>query len=381
MSIRQRVSPWLLAVCLCTPVTAAAQDDTNTGKELVGNEMNPSLSFILDFTSAYFSNKDHVPLGAHAPESSGMSLTGAELAASANVDPYFRFDAALCVTEMELEEFYLTTLDLPLNLQARAGLFLAKLGRVNNTHAHSWTMGLAPLPNRYLFGEESLGGPGVEISWLLPLPWYTELTVGTIQGEGGAFKTKDISEGDPRPQDFIYPARLASFFELSDDWSLQAAANAVTGPSAMGSDAKMRSSAFGLDLYLKYRPIGWGETGSFFIALTAEGWYRVMEAPSDTWKDAGGYADLTVGLSKRWELAFRGELWRLLEGADPTAENMRADFGRDTNRLSAALLFLPSHFSKLRLQYTAEEVQGFDLNHIVLLQIEISAGAHGAHSY
>lgn len=351
------------------------------GTELVGNEMNPSLSLILDFTAAYFSQADRVHLGGHAPTSSGMSLTGAELAASANVDPYFRFDMAFCFGHMHLEEFYLTTLSLPMDLQARAGLFLAKLGRLNNTHPHSWVFGLSTLPNQYLFGAEGMGAPGAELSWLTPLPWYAELTAAALHGGSGSFRTKALTEGEPTPKDFLYPIRLTNFFDISDDWALQIAGNAVFGPSTIGPEAGNRSSAYGLDLFLKYRPIGWGETGSFFLALTVESWLREMEVPQDVWRDVGGYADLTLGISRRWLAAARGELWRRVDGDAPSDGNGRAALGLDTQRGSIALLFLPSHFSKVRLQYTLEDVEGFPLNHIGLFQIEISAGSHGAHAY
>ncbi len=356
-------------------------ESTSVGSELVGNEMNPSISLILDFTGAFFSQDDRVHLGGHAPTSTGMSLTGAEMAASANVDPYFRFDMAFCFGHMHLEEFYLTTLGLPLNLQARAGLFLARQGRLNNTHPHSWTFGLGTLPNQYLFGAEGLGSPGVELSWLVPLPWFSELVVGSLHGGSGSFRTKSLSEGEPRPKDFVYPVRLTNFFDLSDDWALQTGLNAVFGPSTIGPEVGNRASAYGVDLFLKFRPIGWGETGSFFVAMTLETWLREMEVPGDIWRDVGGYADLIVGLSQRWQVAARGELWRRLSGETPDATNGRGTLGLDTKRASAALLFLPTHFSKVRLQYTAEQVEGFDLNHIVLFQLEISAGAHGAHGY
>jgi hypothetical protein len=59
----------------------------------------------------------------------------------------------------------------------------------------------------------------------------------------------------------------------------------------------------------------------------------------------------------------------------------RVGFGANTWRGSGEIAFLPSHFSKIRLQYTFERVEGFDDNHIALVQLEVSAGAHGAHKY
>lgn len=377
----------LAAAAATDAQTAASQnpptqaEPPRTGQELLGNESNPAISLILDTVASYFEERDRIHLGGHAPTSSGFAVTGAELAASANVDPYFKLDLALCFAHMHLEEITATTLALPWNLQARAGLFLSRIGRHNNTHPHSWHFVLHPLPNQYLFGAEGLGAPGVELSWLLPLPWYAEV-IGAVQmGEGGAFRTKALFDGDPSFDDFLYPLRLVQFFDLSDDWALQLAGNAVFGPSAIGPEVGNRSYAYGVDLMVKWRPIGAGRTGYTSITWLTEAWWRDMEVPRDVWSDAGGYTDLIFGLGKRWELAGRGELWRRVAGSASTADNSRANFGLNTKRAHGAVSFLPSHFSRLRAQYSYEVVEGYHHNHMVLVQLEISAGAHGAHAY
>jgi len=368
----------LSSLLLLSARPAQAQGEPSVGRELLGNEMNPALSIILDTVGSYASEAKRVPLGGHAPTANGVAITGAELTASASVDTYFRFDAAFSMTDLELEEITFTTLALPGNLQVRGGKFLARLGRHNATHAHAWRFVLHPLPSQYLFGAEGLGAPGLEVSWLAPLPWYTEL-VGAVQvgGRGSFLET----EGDASGKDLVTPLRLVQFFDLSDDWALQVGLNAVQGPSALAPGVGNRAYAYGFDLFVKWRPIGFGETGYSFVAWTTEAWARELEAPLDRWRDVGGTSDLVVGLDKRWETALRGELWRRVEGADPTEANQRAAFGLDTERGSVALTFLPSHFSRVRLQYTLEHVEGYAVNHLALVQVEVSAGAHGAHTY
>jgi hypothetical protein len=382
MRLTVRFLALLMIVALSGPVRGQESGvGRSFGKELLGNEMNPALSLILEFTGAYFSQYHRIGMGGHAPTTTGFNLTGAELAASANVDPYFRFDMAFCFGHMHLEEFYLTTLGLPLDLQLRAGLFLARVGRHNNTHPHSWNVVLHPLSNQFLFGSEGFGAPGVELAWLVPLPWYAEVTAAVMHGQGGAFRTKPLSSGEPGFQDFVYPARWSNFFDLSDDWGFQVAANAVFGPSTMGTDVGNRSAAYGLDFFLKWRPIGWGRTGHTFLALAGEGWFREMEVPKDVWRDVGGFLDLIWGMNKRWQTTVRGELWRRMEGQSPASDISRTKLGLDAERGTVALTFLPSHFSKVRIQYSIENIEGYDLNHVALVQVGISAGTHGAHAY
>ncbi len=350
-------------------------------KEVMGNEMNPSLSIILDVAGAYFSQRERLRMGGHAPTTNGPAIQGAELAASANVDPFFRVDLAFGMWHLHVEEVFLTTVALPLNLQLRAGQFKSNIGRHNPTHLHQWRFVVHPLPNQYLFGSEGLALPGAELSVLLPLPWYLEL-VGALQvGESGSFRTKPLSEGDPGYEDFVYPLRLVQFFDLSDALALQVGLNAVLGTSPSAPERNNRSTALGLDTLLKWRPIGWGDTGYTFVAWVIEGWYRQTEVADDLWDDMGCYSDLVFGMDKQWEAALRGEVWHRLGGADVHPDLDRNVYGRDVIRGSAVLSFMPSHFSRVRWQYSFEHPAGLGDNHIGLLQLEVSAGAHGAHRY
>ncbi|MCP4676300.1 MAG: hypothetical protein GY854_12470 [Deltaproteobacteria bacterium] len=363
-------------------------------KEVIGNEANPSISIILDFAGAFFSHDDHLRQGGHAPVTNGPMIQGAELAASAYIDPYFRIDMAFGMYHLHIEEIYLTTMSLPLNLQFRAGQFKSNIGRHNPTHLHSWNFVTHPMANEFLFGAEGLTLPGAELSFLFPLPWYVEI-IGALQmGESGSFET-DFLTGDPSFADFIYPLRLVQFFDLSDDWGMQLGLNAVLGPSQQVPE-KNRTHAWGADLLFKWRPIGPGNTGYKYIAWNTEGWLREMQVPGDIWKDAGGYSDLIFGIAKRWNVALRGEMWKRLEG-DDTGD--RKTYGLDIVKGVLSASFMPSHFSRIRLQYAFEhflDAYSYDEegaavsdgppmyeenNHTVMLQLEVSAGSHGAHEY
>jgi hypothetical protein len=348
-------------------------------KEVIGNEANPSLSIILDFAGAYFSAADRHRQGGHTPISNGPTIQGAELAASADIDPFFEIDMAFCMWHLHLEEIFATTTALPGNLQLRAGKFNADVGRHNPTHLHTWHFVSHPLANQFMFGAEGMALPGVELSWLFPLPWYVEVAGSLQMGEAGSFRT-DFS-GDPGFADFVYPLRLVQFFDLADDWALQLGLNSVLGPSQSGPESGNRTYAYGADLVMKWRPIGLGRTGYTFIAWITEGWFRQMEVAGDLWNDAGGYSDLIFGINKEWETAVRGEYWKRITGEDEDDSIDRSNYGLDAAKASASLSFMPSHFSRVRLQYSFERVDTFDDNHIVLLQLEVSAGAHGAHAY
>ena len=348
-------------------------------KRVIGNEANPSLSIILDTAFAYFTENDRYRMGGHAPTGTGPAIQGAELAASASIDPYFRLDMAFGLYHLHMEEVYATTTSLPWNLQLRAGKFKSDIGRHNPTHLHTWHFVVHPIANEFLFGAEGMSLPGGELSFLFPIPWYMELKGALQMGEAGMFRTD--TSGDPSFKDFVYPLRLVQFFDIGDDVALQVGLNSVFAPSTIGPESGNRSYAYGADLMFKWRPIGEGRTGYTFIAWTIEGWFREMEVPDDIWRDAGGYTDLVFGIHKRWEAALRGELWRSVSGGSVADDIERARFGADTLRGSAAVSFMPSHFSRVRLQYAIEDMDGYDLSQSIFLQLEVSAGAHGAHKY
>ena len=347
-----------------------------------GNEANPAISVILDFAGAWFGTDDHYRQGGHAPNHNGPMIQGAELALSTNIDPWFALDVAFGMFHMHLEEVYLTTTALPWNLQLRAGKYKSAIGRHNPVHLHSWKFVNQPLANEWLFGSEGMSLPGMEISWMVPLPWYTEL-IGSIQhGSAGAFRSKPISEGEPAMRDFLYPVRLVQFFDINPDLMTQLGINTVMGTADTGPETGNRTFAYGADFLLKWRPTGEGNSGFNGFQWETEFWFRQMEAPSAVWNDLGGYSAFVAGLNKNWETGFRVELWRQLSQAnDDDTVSGRSKYGLNAFKLSTVLSYMPSHFSRIRLQHNIESIDGFTTHHSVFLQLEVSGGAHKAHAF
>ncbi|MEQ9323010.1 MAG: hypothetical protein RIF41_27840, partial [Polyangiaceae bacterium] len=116
----------------------------------------PNISVILDVASAVFSDDDNLQGGAHDPNSTGFNLQQLELSINKSVDPYFRFDSNIVFSlfGVEVEEAYATTIDMPWNLQVRAGQFLTRFGRINPTHPHSWDFVDQPFIMSKVWGGE-----------------------------------------------------------------------------------------------------------------------------------------------------------------------------------------------------------------------------------
>jgi hypothetical protein len=364
-----------------------ASDSSGKGQSAAGSlaqsmvrtfqSFNPDISFIGDVALAYFSADDPLMAGGHDPTKNGFNLQQLELAASAMVDPYFRFDANIVFSQfgVEIEEVYATTLSLPWNLQVRAGQFLTRFGRINATHPHTWAFVDQMLVIGKFFGGEGNRALGAELSVLLPLPWYVEL-VGSATDAAGEGTARSFYGGDDlgvnSPLDLQYTGAVKQFFPVSDNWSLSWGLSYATGPNSTGRDN--RSEVYGTDLYLKYRPITEGSYTA--VSLDAEWLLRRRQVPARVLQDHGLYAYLFWRFALRWAAAGRYETVSGVAGdsLDPEWEGTR-------HRVGANLTFWPTEFSRLRLQYDYDLPAWRSGCHGVFLALEFAVGAHGAHKF
>ncbi len=332
---------------------AATAADTATVSNTI---LNPDLAFILDVAAGYVSGGDlDIPLEL-------------EMAAGKAVDPYFRFDGVVAFSPegAEIEEAYATTLALPLDLQVRAGQFLTRFGRQNGTHAHTWELVDRPFALERVFGEEGLRGPGAEVSYLTPLPFYVELV--------GSATLPAIPIDHPKDLQVMTAAK--TFFELDPDWSLLWGASWTTGPNDLG--AGKRTHVVGTDVFLKWRPI----TRQSYqqIGLQTEWLYRTREVPGKTWHpDVDGYAQLGWRFAQRWATAAR---WEYGSGADLVAlDDLDPGWTEDRHRFTSSLSFYPTEFSRVRVQGSVDLPAWADPVYAGVVALEVAAGAHGSHSF
>jgi hypothetical protein len=347
--------------------------------------LNPELSLIADFAAAYFSQDENLQTGGHDPTQTGFNLQQLELAASAAVDPYLRFDANLVfgLFGVELEEAYGTTLDLPLRLQARFGQFLTRFGRINSTHLHAWDFVDQPIAIGRVFGAEGNRGLGVELSWITPLPWYVEI-VGSATGAAGEGTARSFFGADDlgveSPADLLYVTALEQFFPVTDDWSLLLGFSGAFGPNSTGRDN--RTEVYGTDLYVKYRPIT--RQSSTIVTLQTEWLYRRRQVPSDVLADVSGYAQLFWRFDQRWGTAARYEYGSPSfdsSGDVAAGDPLDPEWTESRHRVSANLTYWPSEFSRFRLQGGRDMPGVVDGIWSVFLAAELVTGAHGSHAF
>jgi hypothetical protein len=343
------------------------------------------LALIADVALAWFSQDQNLQTGGHDPRKTGFQLQQLELSFGGAVDPYFRFDANLVFSlyGVEIEEAYATTLALPGRLQARAGQFLSRFGRLNATHPHQWDFVDQPFALGRVFGGEGGRGLGVELSWLTPLPWYVEV-VGAVTEAAGASTARSFFGADDlgieSPLDFLYTVAIKQFFALSEHWSLAWGLSGAFGPNSTGQ--ANRTDLYGIDLYLKWRPIG--RTSHHVVALQAEWIYRRRQLPGDVAQDLSGYVYGTWRFAQRWGTALRYEQGTPAYDLNGNQRNDPLDpyWTDHRHRVSANVTFWPTEFSRLRLQVSVD-LPGWqpEPSWAAVLAAEFVAGAHGSHSF
>src|SRR5712692_3050752 len=368
---------------------------------------NPKISLNGLFSAAMFSKKDNLNFGDHDPNVQGFKLQNGELHLQGTVDPYFQMDSNIVLTidkgdtKVELEELYGTSLALPANLQVVAGQFFTRFGRQNPQHPHQWDFADQPVILNRIFGPDGLRGPGLQLSWLAPTPFFLEFKASAQQAQGD-IATSFLSSKDQtvrgytlidRPVqkigDLIYMPRVVTSFEPTDELTAAMGASTLFGPNASGPNN--RTIIYGADLYVKWKPVNHSQ-GFPFVAWQTEYLHRNYEAgpdvgiPASRLKDFGFYTQVLYGFTFRWVAGFRVDYANSSGGGEATpflVTQAQRDLVDERWRFSPNMTFYPSEFSKFRLQYNLDfaDSRNREAVHGVFLQMELNIGEHGAHSF
>src|ERR1700730_5983944 len=236
--------------------------------------LNPDLSVIVDSVFGYerrapqFLSGDDPDLGAQGTSHAlGFMVQEVELAFSAIVDPYFKGEVYLTIPNLsglEVEEAFATTTSLPWNLQVKAGSFRSGFGRENGQHLHVQDFTRRPLINAAFLGADGMRGPGVQVSWLAPLPFFL-----TLAGEAFSLGSSPADQSGVLPQPVssfgadasTHPtlaAEAKAFFPLGETWSLSPGLSFASGKSSgllladgTGAGPGRATQLYGADVYLK----------------------------------------------------------------------------------------------------------------------------------
>ncbi len=378
------------------------------------NNFNPAISVILDGRYADFDNDPdsyELPgfmLGNEAGlGDKGFSIGHTEIAISANVDDQFYGKATLAIhdhdgeTETELEEAYIQTLGLGNGLTVKAGRFFSAIGYLNEQHEHTWDFADAPLIYRGLFGNQ-LRDDGVQITYVAPTDLFMQ--VGTELFRGDRFPGGGSHDAVGAWTAF---ANIGGDIGIEHSWQLgfshwrqNDVDGRTSGGHSHGGGATETPSFSGeskissLDLVYKWAPNGNPTNQNFkfqfeYFDRREDGNITMLnsgppeEASTYDGQQDGWYAQAVYQFQPHWRTGLRYDrLGSNNKGSDVDvlAEAGLDDEGHTPERYSAMVEWLPSEYSRIRLQFNRDDSYE-EADNQIFLQYSFSLGSHGAHQF
>jgi hypothetical protein len=307
-----------------------------------------------------------------------------ELGFQAIVDPYARADFFLSFSEqgVDLEEGYITFTGLPYGFVAKAGKIRAAFGKVNTMHNHVLPWVDRPLVTYNLVGgEDGIDDAGFSIQRILPAPKgiFLEATGQVFRGDSGTpFSPLFVST---QKSDVSTVAHLRGYGDLNESTNLDLGLSYSRGHNGGGPQVFIGpglpvnapfpdfvTNLYGFDATLRWKPLRRAIYHSF-VARTEAIWSQRQQLPF-TQRSFGMYASADYQLGRRWFVGGRYDY-----SQRPTNQNL-LDKG-----FSSVLTYWPSEFAQVRGQFRRTQyAEGNDANE-VLMQVQFSIGAHGAHPF
>lgn len=316
---------------------------------------------------------------------SGFSLGEAEINLKANVDSRYYGNLTVSVaeedgaTEVGLEEAWLQTTDLPLGISVTGGRFFSAAGYLNSFHIHADDFADRPLPYQAFFGG-TYSVDGIQARWVAPTSLLVE--IGSEINWGNGFPASANEKTSPGAWTLF--SKIGG--DMGDSHSWQA------GLSHTRADAVERSGAtsdlFTGDSDLTVADFVWkwspqGNSASRSLKIQGEYFRRSEDGlfasiPYDGDQD-GWYLQGVMKFAPMWRVGLRHDVVDASNGALLAGTEIE-DPGRTSYRDSLMLDWSPSEFSRLRLQYTSDNVLALS-DQQWYLQYIMSIGAHGAHQF
>lgn len=328
-----------------------------------GNVFNPSISVIGNALAVAGHNEvDAAP---------SLALRESEVGLQAIVDPYAKADFFVSFGseegEVAVEEGFVTFLNLPGDLLLKVGKLKGAFGKVNTEHLHARAFADVPLAmTNLLGGEEGFADAGLSVSRLIPAPKgiFLEATAQLFRGtSANLFEAHTRNDVQPL-------VHLKGYGDLSESTNLEVGGSWTRGSNLEGPG--FHTSLAGADATFRWKPLRQGLYRSLLVR--AEWFHSERETPSGIVRADGLYGFAQYQLGRRWYAGLR------YDEADHADDASLRDRGG-----SLAVTFWPSEFSQVRAQARRirydRGAEGPSTATELLLQLQFSIGAHGAHPF
>jgi hypothetical protein len=364
--------------------TQTSSDASATG---ISRAFNPAISVNALF-SGMGTNRD-TPVWEKCGPAAGLHCQCVDVEITSNVDIYLQSKIVFGGGEDEplgAEEAYLTSLRMPIPILLRGGMMLNTFGRYNLFHLHHMAFAENPLILNQVFGTK-LREVGLEASYLLPLPWYSEILGGVLNGNN------EVLFNSEEQNHFAWLGRLDNFWDLSDETTGRIGCSFLSGSRGTQHNpdipfdptiSEITTFTWGIDVHLKWKPLTHGR----YRSLVFEGEYVNTTFDVNNRKTDplhGFYTQLLYQFGLRWWVQGRYERFdraKELNYFFETPPDIALDYDDNFSgkRASIALAYVPTEFSAFRLQYNYQKFNSFDEQQVIL-QVNVTIGSHPAHKY
>lgn len=424
----------LLSSALCAALVYGAEVLPVEKRTFDQSKFIPDISLVLDASFVDRNVKDdevghlevpgiaHGLIGSHAHgddehatynADNGFNLNYAELVLSSSVDPFFTMDGVFHFSEngVHVEELFFTSNALGQGTRVKGGKFNSNFGYLNEQHHHAWDFADMPLVYEAFLGMHGLNETGAQIQWTAPTPFYLMAGFEILQGENEQmFGNESVNiedfteieedkiEGTSAPS--LYIGYIKASHDIGDTTILGGISYAQgdsmidhssdhEAPHVFSGDAKL----YGADLVVlhaidSYKSIKW-QTEYLQRELdgTQYNLYGTFTSPHINKKQGGLYSQLIYTHDKNWRMGARYDT--ILKN-DVTAGTTDMPQPDNLDKYTAMIEYHTSEFARFRLQYSQDnamfsEIEGGGLKrekiNTIILQANISIGAHAAHSF
>ncbi len=291
--------------------------------------------------------------------------------------------------KVELEEAYLQTLPglgLPDGARLKAGRAFWTFGYLNEHHAHSDDFADRPLPNR-AFLNKAFNDDGVELSYVLPTDFYSEIGGGVFRGDdfpaGGSVSGLGAWSAFARVGNDIgdnHSWRMGGYVLHSDVNSRAANEDALTFVG--------QSNLYAADLRYTWAPTGNSKQQE--LIAQSEVFYRHEDGTYDNSAGVrhdyhegsfGWYAQMVYKFAPAWRVGGRYSQLHSANTPAGLAGTGVDSGGHNPYNITVMSDWTNSEFGRIRAQFNHEKLESGKADNQFILQYIMSIGAHPAHAF
>jgi hypothetical protein len=259
--------------------------------------LNPNISVGGDFFGAISTSKNDLitEQSEFSYGNNNMYMRGLEMSFIAALDPFARGKVFMHIHrhELEVEEAYMELLNLPLNLNLKAGIFYIEYGLLNRYHTHALPQFDRPRVATYYLGLEGMGGTGIAGNILLPKLLFanaSSIDISVIDGGN------DFCFTTQRKINLLYSGHFKNYYDLSESSYFEYTLSEVTGKN----DTAGNYSSYVTSLGIHYRWIPPSRAKYRDFDWKTEFYFSIMEKPGKNTYSKGFYTSIQNRLNARF---------------------------------------------------------------------------------